>query len=446
LFSYGRYLIQIQGHTDTQIYGLVIALFSVSSLCCKPLIGRWCDLSGFRKVYATTISLAIAGSMCYALAGWQRSLAMVLIGRLLNGCGAANTSLLYAYVSRTVPSSKQTRLMMLTGLTFPVGMALGPALNLLTTTADFHIFGVHFDETNSPGLLLAAVLLLLLGCVLVFLEEPPPYSPVSGKTSHEASLWREVCREIRRPAVAVCFVVIFDFNMFLAASEAVVVPVSQSAPKLAFGPLQNSYVYAGVAVCLMMVAIGIMTCGKDVPDRVLVLIAALGYCGGCAAAMLVWDYNMELWQFLVGEAALVICIPFAFSPNRALFSKLVKHSRHQALLSSTLSVVASLGSIAGPVWMGFAAGTPTPTGPVAHIMFWGILGLASLLVALILLTWFSFAPSDPALDVAKSSEVDHVAGLGPGSSLEESLMGADGEQGGVARQHEKASYTRDSLE
>jgi hypothetical protein len=83
--------------------------------------------------------------------------------------------------------------------------------------------------------------------------------------------------------------------------------------------------------------------------------------------------------------------------------------------------------------MGFAAGTPTPTGPVAHTMFWGILGLASLLVALILLTWFSFAPSDPALDVAKSSEVDHVAGPGPGSSLEESLMGADEEQGRVAR-------------
>ena len=140
------------------------------------------------------------------------------------------------------------------------------------------------------------------------------------------------------------------------------VPVSQSAPKLHFGPLQNSYVYAGVAVWIMVVSISIMTCGKSVPDRVLVLMAAIGYSGGCVCAMFLWDYDMALWEFLVGEAALVTCVPFAFSPNRALFSKLVKHSRHQALLSSTLSIVASLGSIAGPVWMGFAAGTPCAAG------------------------------------------------------------------------------------
>ena len=69
---------------------------------------------------------------------------------------------------------------------------------------------------------------------------------------------RGVWREVRRPAVAVCFVVIFSFNMFLTASEAVVVPVTQHASKLHFSPLQNSYVYAGVAVWIMVISISIM--------------------------------------------------------------------------------------------------------------------------------------------------------------------------------------------
>ena len=40
---------------------------------------------------------------------------------------------------------------------------------------------------------------------------------------------------------------IFFFNLFIGASEAVVVPVSQAA--LGFSPLQNSLVYGGVALC-----------------------------------------------------------------------------------------------------------------------------------------------------------------------------------------------------
>ena len=393
--SLSKYLEQIQGHSDTKAYGLVLALFSCASLCCKPVVGRWCDMRSFREVYVVTITLAICGAAIYALARWQGSLAMVFIGRMLGGCGAANTSLLYAYVSRTVPPAKQTMVMMATGLTFPIGMALGPCTNLITASADFSIGGVKFDDTNSPGALLALILILLLAAVVCLLVEPPPYAEKeSDGPSKDVSVLRGVWQEVRRPAVAVCFVVIFDFNMFLTASESVVVPVTQHASKLHFIPLQNSYVYAGVAVWIMLVSISIMVLGKGVPDRWLVLVAVLGYSTSCVCVLFLWDYNMELWQFLLGEAALVTCLPLSFSPNRAIFSKLVKHSRHQALLSSILSIVASLGSIAGPTWMGMTAGTPKEQGPVAHTMFFGILSLASLLLVLVVSVWFYVWRSD----------------------------------------------------
>jgi len=130
--SLSKYLTEIQGTTDTQTYGLVLALFSISSMSVKPFIGNWCDRRDFREVYASTIFIAICGAICYALARWQGSIAMIIVGRLLGGVGAANTSLLYAYVSRAVPPQKQTMVMMATGMTFPVGMVLGPATNFLT--------------------------------------------------------------------------------------------------------------------------------------------------------------------------------------------------------------------------------------------------------------------------------------------------------------------------
>ena len=56
-------------------------------------------------------------------------------------------------------------------------------------------------------------------------------------------------------------------------------------------------------------------------------------------------YEMNLITFLVGEFGLMASIPFVFSPNRALFSKAVANSPHQALLASLMSVFASIGTI-----------------------------------------------------------------------------------------------------
>ena len=142
---------------------------------------------------------------------------------------------------------------------------------------------------------------------------------------------------------------------------------------------------------------------------------------------------MTLWHFLLGETLLISAIPFAFSPNRisspshlarlsnlcnlldagALFSKLVKGSVHQGLLSSLLSVVASLGAIAGPLFMGLTAGSEEESGPVAHAMFFGLLGLdtgklgsllgqelsvwvCAVIVVTMLVVWFGIDPPSKA--------------------------------------------------
>ena len=139
---------------------------------------------------------------------------------------------------------------------------------------------------------------------------------------------------------------------------------------------------------------------------------------------------MPLWRFLVGYVALLSFAPVAFMPNQAravfskgarvgdeaeprassllqaLFSKEVAGSRHQALLASLLSVADSLGAILGPLWMGAAAsggdagggggdddgGDDDRSGPVARVMFVGLVGWAGVLAVLVPAVWYACCP------------------------------------------------------
>lgn len=418
--SLHMYIQNIEGHSDTYTYGLILACFSTTTMLSKPFVGTWCDCRSFREVYTITILLAIIGNTIYGLARHYESITMVFVGRLLSGMGASTNPLLYAYIALVVPPERRSRVMMVSGMSFPVGMALGPCTNFLTAAADFEIAGVYVDEANAPGFLIAIVLAILLVAILFLVKEPPkaPRGEESSDSDANSSpappctvgtfpgilcscnihqrfrFLTEVWQELKKPAVAMCFLVLFDFNMFIAASESVVVPVTQYAPNLMFSPLQNSFVYAGVALQILCLTIVIMSLSKRycIPDDWLVLVGLVTYCAGTSAVLLLWDYSMPLWKFLVGEAALITAIPFAFAPTRALFSKAVQGVRHQGLLSSLLSAVSSLGSIAGPLWMGRTTGKPQESGPVAQAMFIGLLILSSLSTCLILYTWFGFYP------------------------------------------------------
>ena len=141
--SLSRYLSEILGASSSHggaghewIYGLIIAgelrgdegarkvdqdshrerqVFSTTSMLCKPFVGRWCDLRGFREVYFLTIAVSIVGNLLYmlgAVGGWG----FLLVGRALAGVGAANTSCSYAYISKTVPKERQTKVMVLVGM------------------------------------------------------------------------------------------------------------------------------------------------------------------------------------------------------------------------------------------------------------------------------------------------------------------------------------------
>jgi hypothetical protein len=86
-------------------------------------------------------------------------------------------------------------------------------------------------------------------------------------------------------------------------------------------------------------------------------------------------------------------IPFVFAPNRAIYSRLTEGSRNQGLHQSLLSIMASAGGIAGPVWLGVSVGVPKldaagrAVGPVARLTFFGAAALVAVTLGLYLFAW-----------------------------------------------------------
>ncbi|EOD08120.1 hypothetical protein EMIHUDRAFT_217667 [Emiliania huxleyi CCMP1516] len=399
-------------------YGIVIASFSLASLLLKPLVGIWCDQRSFKEVYAVTLLAAAAGNALYAFAGLGGSWLFMLAGRLLSGAGAANSSLSFAYVSRTVEPSSRTGTMAKLSLAFPLGMVVGPAFNALLAQlhATLPLPGgatLRVNPNNSPGLLMAALVLLQLVALLTLLPEPPPYtSDPAAPPGRKCDAAKGVLRELRSLPVLACFTATFTFNLTIATSEALVVPVTKAA--FGFSALQNSFVYLAIAVLM----IGLNLAALELERGLVSLLAsspasadataawstraarlaanleadeAVGrsdvkalerFCG-VAYVLLVWRYDMPLYAFLLGELLLLWNIPFVFAPNRSVFSKLVEGSKHQALLSSLLSIAASAGGVVGPIWLGASVGEPSirrtsrgeeEYGPVAQVTFVGLAG------------------------------------------------------------------------
>jgi MFS family permease len=97
------YVLELGGTKEQ--YGVILSAFSFASFCAKPFLGNWCDRIGFKIPYIFSLSIAASGGLVYLLASLAHgnvAVAMVLIGRLLGGVGAASSALGFAYLAKVV--------------------------------------------------------------------------------------------------------------------------------------------------------------------------------------------------------------------------------------------------------------------------------------------------------------------------------------------------------
>lgn len=120
------------GASPTTI-GLLLATFSLTQLVSAAIGGRLSDRFGRRPVLLFSLLGTAVGSLITAAAG---SIAILFVGRIVDGLSGASGSVAQAAVSDIADESDRPRLLGLIGASFGLGFVVGPLLGSLATLID----------------------------------------------------------------------------------------------------------------------------------------------------------------------------------------------------------------------------------------------------------------------------------------------------------------------
>jgi DHA1 family tetracycline resistance protein-like MFS transporter len=104
---------------------LLITVFAVCQLVSGPVLGRTSDRIGRKPMLLVSQVGTLAGLLVMASA---TSLAMIFVGRVIDGCTAGNLSLAQAWIADHTKPEERAKSFALIGIAFGLGFFLGPSV------------------------------------------------------------------------------------------------------------------------------------------------------------------------------------------------------------------------------------------------------------------------------------------------------------------------------
>jgi len=343
--SLAFYISSLGGSQD--FYGFVLSVYSFSSFCGKPVLGRWSDAYNFQVPYMVSITLSVLGGFLYAIApaflNSKTALASVALGRILGGLGRANSALGFAYVARACPANERTSITAILGGMQMIGMAIAPLFSACLIDVDFSFGGVHFDNLNSVGLLIVIFNLVSQVVVYLFL---PDLTTVDDNNSHDEgekeSEWLRMFRCIvRNPHIGIPFLTIFTFNFNWQFIETALAPASFDV--LGWGPVEVSYVLGGMAVLVFLGMTSVHRISQSgVSDIKLLCWGLSGNIIGYTMLYMLWYRGVSYIAFIIPVFVGAGSFPFLGAPNRSLFSEAVDLTPELSGFEGTMQALLSV--------------------------------------------------------------------------------------------------------
>lgn len=145
----------------------LVSVYALCSLISTPVIGRLSDQFGRRRLLLISQAGTCVG---FLVLGFSGSLAMVFLGRILDGLTAGNLSTAQAYISDHTQPQDRAKAFGVIGIAFGIGFSFGPLMVPLLVG-----FGQHVPFLVAAGLSAGSMV-----CTYTLLEPGRPAASVAS--------------------------------------------------------------------------------------------------------------------------------------------------------------------------------------------------------------------------------------------------------------------------
>jgi DHA1 family tetracycline resistance protein-like MFS transporter len=154
-------------------FGLLVGIYALMQLVFNPLLGRWSDRVGRRRVLLLSMAGSVASHALLGVADLADSLPLLFVARALDGITGANIATAQAYIADVTVSEDRARGMGLFGAAFGLGFVVGPALGAGLAALGYQVSGATYG-TSWPAFGAAGIAAVAFLLVWWFLPESKP--------------------------------------------------------------------------------------------------------------------------------------------------------------------------------------------------------------------------------------------------------------------------------
>ena len=381
-------------------YGWLLACFSITRMLVFIPVGYWADYRPFKEVFVTTSCVGFIGCMIYGVAGHIGNKWLLVLGRVLTGFGASNTTLSRTYIAKVCEADEFTKILGVQLTLDLLGVMVGPALIACTSRIDYKYGWFEFNEKTAPGYIMAVLQLVMAFNFLTVFVEPPDdksktkltirrkdlqmddgenaqykllddereISEVTNKSMEEGNVSSEKTVNVlcfKFPAAVKRVLIdgggwfflltVFTVNFNLCALETVATPLMEE--NYHWHSIENSSFFAG---CAAVGVIGMWTgmkLEKSFNNGRVPMVVGLS---SMALAFVIWlsfDGGKSLPKagFFAGAFFCIFGLCCVTPPNSSFFTKIVEwQGGQQGLFGGVWSVIMSAGKSVGPIVAGGA--------------------------------------------------------------------------------------------
>lgn len=189
------------------VIGLLLASYSIAQLFTAPLLGRWSDVVGRRKVLLITCSMTF---ICFVIYSQAQSLPVMFASRILAGISAANIGVAFAYIADITKPEERASGMGMIGAAFGLGFIFGP------------VFGAQLVDWGGGGPQLlgfvsAGLALINVAFVWRYLPEPDALRAKASASLKEN--FSQLVRALRTPGLGLLVMLFFVANFAFSNLE-----------------------------------------------------------------------------------------------------------------------------------------------------------------------------------------------------------------------------------